>query len=66
MELVMVMTMMLVASYLRSCSSRPKPGTLMSPVIASSLLSRADPQDLILMMMLLTMLVRVKIVMMIV
>ena len=62
----MVMTMMLVASYLRSCSSRPKPGTLMSPVIASSLLSSAEPQDLILMMILLTMLVRVKIVMRIV
>ena len=58
----MVMTMMLVASYFRSCSSRPKPGTLMSPVIASSLLSRADPQDLILMMILL---VTVKILMMI-
>ena len=31
--------------YLRSCSASPNPGMLMSPVIASTRLSRLTPQD---------------------
>ena len=36
--------MMIVMTHLRSCSASPNPGMLMSPVIASTRLSRSHPQ----------------------